>query len=80
MVSVNGAFRTHMKSKTDNGSAIEGENTASMDIYIMLPHLVLLIEYSTEVLKVVQNFITLKSFSLQVHAKTKYKTSKKLTR
>ena len=44
----------------------------------MLPHLVLLIEYSTEVLKVFQNFITLKSFSLQIHAKTKYKTSKKL--
>ena len=27
----------------------------------MLPHLVLLIEYSTEVLEVSQNFITLKS-------------------
>ena len=49
-------------------------------IYIMLPHLVLLTEYSTEVLKVFRNFITLKSFSLQIHAKTKYKTSKKLKR
>ena len=44
----------------------------------MLPHLVLLTEYSTEVSKVFQKFITLKSFSLQIHAKTKYKTSKKL--
>ena len=33
LVSVNGAFRIHVKSKTDNGSAIEGEKTASMDIY-----------------------------------------------
>ena len=33
----------------------------------MPPHLVLLIEYSTEVSKVFQNFITLKSFSLQIN-------------
>ena len=46
----------------------------------MLPHLVLLIEYSTEVSEVFQNFITLKSFSLQIHGKTKYKTLKKMKR
>ena len=46
----------------------------------MPPHLVLLIVYSTEVLEVFQNFITLKSFSLQIQSKTKYKTSKKLKR
>ena len=68
LVSVTGAFRIHVKSEIDNGSALEGEKT------------VLLIEYSTEVLEVFQNFITLKSFSLQIHAKTKYKTSKKLKR
>ena len=78
MVSVTGAFRIHVKSKIDNGSALEGEKTAR--IYIMLPHLVPLIEYSTEVLEVFQNFITLKSFSLQIHAKTKYKASKQLKR
>ena len=33
LVSVNGAFIIHVKSKTDNGSAREGEKTASMDIY-----------------------------------------------
>ena len=32
-VSVNGAFRIHVKSKTDNGSALEGEKTAGMNIY-----------------------------------------------
>ena len=33
LVSVNGAFRIHVKSKIDNGSALEGEKTASMNIY-----------------------------------------------
>ena len=43
----------------------------------MPPHLVLLIEYRTKVSQVFQNFITSNYFSLQIHAKTKYKTSKK---
>ena len=46
----------------------------------MLPHLVLLIEYSTEVSEVFQNFITFYSFSLQIHAKNTFKTSKNLKR
>ena len=33
LASVNGAFRIHMKSKTDNGSALEGKKTARMNIY-----------------------------------------------
>ena len=33
LVSVNGAFRIHVKSEIDNGSALEGEKTASMNIY-----------------------------------------------
>ena len=32
LASVNGAFRIHVKSKTDNGSALEGEKTARMNI------------------------------------------------
>ena len=32
LASVNGAFRIHVKSKTDNGSALEGEMTARMNI------------------------------------------------
>ena len=40
----------------------------------------IIIEYSTEVSEVLQTFVTLKSFSLQIHAKTKFKTSKKLRR
>ena len=35
------------------------------------------IEYSTEVSDVFQNFIIFDFFSLQIHAKTKFKTSKK---
>ena len=46
----------------------------------MLPDLVLLTEYSTEVSEVFQSFITLKSFSLQIHGKTKFKTSNNLKR
>ena len=33
LISVTGAFRIHVKSKIDNGSALEGEKTASMKIY-----------------------------------------------
>ena len=55
----------------------EGWMTASMWKYIMLPHLVVLIEYSTQVSEVFQNFIT---FPLQIHAKTKFKTSKNFKR
>ena len=33
LVSVNGAFRIHVKSKIDNGRTLEGEKTASMNIY-----------------------------------------------
>ena len=33
LVSVNGAFRINVKSKIDNGSALEGETTANMNIY-----------------------------------------------
>ena len=33
LVSVNGAFIIHVKSKTDNSSATEGQKTAGMDIY-----------------------------------------------
>ena len=43
-------------------------------------NLVLLTEYSTEVSEVFQSFITLKPFSLQIHAKTKFKTSNNLKR
>ena len=43
--------------------------------YIILSHLVLLLEYSAEVSEVSQNVIAFKSFSLQIHAKTKFKTS-----
>ena len=54
--------------------------TASMSKYIMLPDLVLLIEYSTQMSEVFKNFITFQSFSLHINAKTKFKTSKKLKR
>ena len=33
LVSVNAAFRIHVKSKIDNDSALEGEKTASMNIH-----------------------------------------------
>ena len=46
LVSVNGAFRIHVKSKTDNGVQQKGKRLQAW-IYIMLRHLVLLTEYSS---------------------------------